>query len=133
MTDPLLAVKHFKIKRKAKHKETIEKLNETVATKQNKLLSFRDWQSVQISPRWWLLMMKGDEKRWWFYSLIHYWLIQSFRVKKRTQAETTFLILLRTVSTEESTAQMLPTHKVLTYREHHSVCPLVGIGTPPPL
>jgi hypothetical protein len=24
-------------------------------------------------------------------------------------------------------------HKVLTYIEHHSVCPLVGIGTPPPL
>jgi hypothetical protein len=24
-------------------------------------------------------------------------------------------------------------HKVLIYREHHSVCPLVGIGTPPPL
>jgi hypothetical protein len=22
-------------------------------------------------------------------------------------------------------------HKVLTYTEHHSVCPLVGIGTPP--
>jgi hypothetical protein len=25
------------------------------------------------------------------------------------------------------------THKVLIYIEHHSVCPLVGIGTPPPL
>jgi hypothetical protein len=24
-------------------------------------------------------------------------------------------------------------HKVLIYIEHHSVCPLVGIGTPPPL
>jgi hypothetical protein len=24
-------------------------------------------------------------------------------------------------------------HKVLKYIEHHSVCPLVGIGTPPPL
>ncbi len=23
-------------------------------------------------------------------------------------------------------------HKVLMYIEHHSVCPLVGIGTPPP-
>ncbi len=25
------------------------------------------------------------------------------------------------------------THKVLTYTEHHSVCPLVGLGTPPTL
>ncbi len=25
------------------------------------------------------------------------------------------------------------THKVLIYIEHHTVCPLVGIGTPPPL
>jgi hypothetical protein len=24
-------------------------------------------------------------------------------------------------------------HKVLIYIEHHSECPLVGIGTPPPL
>jgi hypothetical protein len=24
-------------------------------------------------------------------------------------------------------------HKLLIYIEHHSVCPLVGIGTPPPL
>jgi hypothetical protein len=24
-------------------------------------------------------------------------------------------------------------HKVLIYIEHHSICPLVGIGTPPPL
>jgi hypothetical protein len=24
-------------------------------------------------------------------------------------------------------------HKVIIYIEHHSVCPLVGIGTPPPL
>ncbi len=24
-------------------------------------------------------------------------------------------------------------HKVLIYIEHHSVCPFVGIGTPPPL
>jgi hypothetical protein len=24
-------------------------------------------------------------------------------------------------------------HKVLIYIEHHGVCPLVGIGTPPPL
>jgi hypothetical protein len=24
-------------------------------------------------------------------------------------------------------------HKVLIYIEHHSVCPLVGIGTTPPL
>ena len=26
-----------------------------------------------------------------------------------------------------------PSHKVLNYIEHHSVCPFVGIGTPPPL
>jgi hypothetical protein len=31
----------------------------------------------------------------------------------------------------KTTAAGDPQHKVLTFTEHHSVCPLVGIGTPP--
>ncbi len=52
------------------------------------------------------------------------------------QACTTVLVKSREMTSRSQTLQWWLEgwkHKVLIYIEHHSVCPLIGIGTPPPL
>ncbi len=60
--------------------------------------------------------------------------IEQFNHPKLNYSKTLVIANLLPLSTKHfRVLLLLCNHKVLIYIEHHSVCPLVGIGTPPPL
>jgi hypothetical protein len=74
----------------------------------------------------WLLSISGDLKKRYTCSKNHGW-----SRSRKSDLRLPGAGAERNISASQHCWSVSKFHKVLTYTEHHSVCPLVGIGTPP--